>query len=385
MQKCDVVIAGGSVSGLMAAREIASSGASVIVLEEDAEIGTPEHCGGLVSIGGIENLGIVPDQSAIENQNIKKAKILSPHSSFEVGAEKQKVMVIDRRAFDKQIAFQAQNSGAEIRVKCSMRSIEKNGTGFVVKTSEGEISCEYFVDARGVASIISRNREGVLQSAQYEVYAPWIDSDTIEVVFDNELYPGFFAWIIPTRQGMGKVGVAGKGINAANALDAYVESKGGHHSIVRKVYAPIWVNGPIQNFIIGRSVIVGDAAGQSKPTTAGGIYTCGMGGLYAGQAIGKALKAKDDTFLAAYERNWLSLFKSEFDKMLLARRLLERLDNKALDELFAAIPHDKIDEASAMGDFDFHSAAIAKILGAKAAAKMVKAILGNEIRRLIDI
>ncbi|HEV8385984.1 MAG TPA: dehydrogenase, partial [Nitrososphaera sp.] len=162
------------------------------------------------------------------------------------------------------------------------------------------------------------------------------------------------------------------------------ESKGGHHSIVRKVYAPIWVNGPIQNFISGRSIIVGDAAGQSKPTTAGGIYTCGMGGLYAGQAIGNALKAKDDTFLAAYERNWLSLFKSEFDKMLLARRLLERLDNKALDELFAAIPHEKIEEASAMGDFDFHSAAIAKILGAKAAAKMVKAILGNEIRRLID-
>jgi digeranylgeranylglycerophospholipid reductase len=385
MQKCDVVVAGGSVSGLIAAREIASSGASVIVLEEDAEIGTPEHCGGLVSIHGIENLGLVPDQSAIENQKIKKAKILSPHSSFEVGAEKQKVMVIDRRAFDKQIAFQAQNTGAEIRVKCSMRSLEKKGTGFVVKTSEGDISCEYFVDARGVASIISRNREGVLQSAQYEVYAPWIDGDTIEVVFDNERYPGFFAWIIPTGQGMGKVGVAGKGINAANALDAYVESKGGHHSIVRKVYAPIWVDGPIQNFIIGRSIVVGDAAGQSKPTTAGGIYTCGMGGLYAGQAIGKALKAKDDAFLAAYERNWLSLFKSEFDKMLLARRLLERLDNKALDELFAAIPHDKIDEASAMGDFDFHSAAIAKILGAKAAAKMVKAILGNEIRRLIDI
>jgi geranylgeranyl reductase family protein len=384
MQKCDVVIAGGSVSGLMAAREIASSGATVIVLEEDAEIGTPEHCGGLVSIGGIQNLGLVPDQSAIENQNIKKARILSPHGSFEVGAEKQKVMVLNRRAFDKQIAFQAQNNGAEIRVKCSMRSIEKNGTGFDVKTSEGEISCEYFVDARGVASIISRNREGVLQSAQYEVYAPWIDGDTIEVAFDNELYPGFFAWIIPTGQGMCKVGVAGKGINAANALDAYVESKGGHHSIVRKVYAPIWVNGPIQNFISGRSIIVGDAAGQSKPTTAGGIYTCGMGGLYAGQAIGNALKAKDDTFLAAYERNWLSLFKSEFDKMLLARRLLERLDNKALDELFAAIPHEKIEEASAMGDFDFHSAAIAKILGAKAAAKMVKAILGNEIRRLID-
>jgi digeranylgeranylglycerophospholipid reductase len=385
MQKYDVVVAGGSISGLAAAREIATSGASVVVLEEDAEIGTPEHCGGLVSLGGIEDLGIVPDQSAIENQKIKSARIMSPSGSFEIGAEKQKVMVLDRRALDKQVAFQAQRKGAEIRVRCSMRSAEKTDDGFTVKTSEGEISCRYFVDARGVASIISRNREGVLQSAQYEVYAPWIDRSTIEVAFDNDLYPGFFAWIIPTGQGMGKVGVAGKGINAANSLASYIESKGGRYSIVRKVFAPIWVDGPIQNFISGKSVIIGDAAGQSKPTTAGGIYTCGMGGVYAGQAIGKAIKNKDDSILGEYEKNWLDLFKSEFDKMLLARRLLERLDNKAIDELFAAIPHEKIEEASATGDFDFHSAAIAKILGAKAAAKMVKAILGNEIRRLIDI
>ena len=385
MQKYDVVVAGGSISGLAAAREIATSGASVVVLEEDAEIGTPEHCGGLVSLGGIEDLGIVPDQSAIENQKIKSARIMSPSGSFEIGAEKQKVMVLDRRALDKQVAFQAQRKGAEIRVRCSMRSAEKTDDGFTVKTSEGEISCRYFVDARGVASIISRNREGVLQSAQYEVYAPWIDRSTIEVAFDNDLYPGFFAWIIPTGQGTGKVGVAGKGINAANSLASYIESKGGRYSIVRKVFAPIWVDGPIQNFISGKSVIIGDAAGQSKPTTAGGIYTCGMGGVYAGQAIGKAIKNKDDSILGEYEKNWLDLFKSEFDKMLLARRLLERLDNKAIDELFAAIPHEKIEEASATGDFDFHSAAIAKILGAKAAAKMVKAILGNEIRRLIDI
>ena len=33
----------------------------------------------------------------------------------------------------------------------------------------------------------------------------------------------------------------------------------------------------------GKTVIVGDAAGQAKPTTAGGIYTSGMGGVYAGQ------------------------------------------------------------------------------------------------------
>lgn len=383
MSDYDVIVAGGSVSGLLAAREVAAGGLSVAVLEEDSEIGTPEHCGGLVSIAGMRNLGLVPDASAVENTKIARARILSPSNGFEISAEKQKVMVLDRRAFDKQIAFQAQKLGAEIKVKCQMRSFAKNGSGYLVKTSDGDLLCSYFIDARGVASIIAKNREGVLQSAQYEVYAPWIERDIIEVVFDSQRYPGFFAWIIPTAQGAGKVGVAGRGINAASALQSYIDSKG-KCSIVRKVYAPIWINGPMKNFVSERMVIVGDAAGQSKPTTAGGIYTCGMGGILAGQAIVEAAKKNDDRLLARYQESWLSMFGSEFEKMLLARKLLERLDNKAIDELFSAVPPEKIEEAAVSGDFDFHSAALAKILGAKSAARMAKALLGNEIRRLLE-
>ena len=388
MPHYDVVIAGGSISGLLAAREIASGGLSVAVVEEDAEIGTPEHCGGLVSISGIRNLGIVPDIDTVENNRITQAKIFSPSSCFEISAERQKIVVLDRRAFDKQIAFQAQKKGAEIRVKSSMRSLGKQGCEYVVKTSEGDLSCNFFVDARGISSIIKRNRGGVLQSAQYEVYASWIDPRTIEVAFNTLQYPGFFAWIIPTGQGRGKVGVAGRHINAASALQSYIDRKG-KYSIVRKVYAPIWINGPLKSFVFDRMIIVGDAAGQSKPTTAGGIYTCGMGGVLAGRALVEAAyKSKSDEqkqrlLLKQYETNWLSMFKSEFDKMLLARRLLERMDNKAIDDLINAIPKGIIQEASLDGDFDFHSAALVKILRAKGAARMAKALLGNEMRRLI--
>ncbi|MDQ3998790.1 MAG: NAD(P)/FAD-dependent oxidoreductase [Thermoproteota archaeon] len=388
MPDYDVVIAGGSISGLLAAREIAAGGLSVAVLEEDAEIGTPEHCGGLVSISGIQNLGIVPDIDTIENNRIAHAKIFSPSSCFEISAERQKVIVLDRRSFDKQIAFQAQKKGAEIRVRCSMRSFGKEGSGYVVKTSEGDISCNFFVDARGIASIISRNRDGVLHSAQYEVYASWIEPHTIEVVFNNQHYPGFFAWIIPTARGKGKVGVAGRRINVASALQNYIDSKG-KSSVVRKVYAPIWINGPLRSFVFDNTIIVGDAAGQSKPTTAGGIYTCGMGGILAGRALVKAADKKNDDrqkqrkLLKQYETDWLSRFKPEFDKLLLARRLLERMDNKAIDELVAAIPKEIVQQASIDSDFDFHSTALAKILGAKGAARMAKALLGNEIRHLI--
>ena len=378
MTDFDVVVAGGSISGLLAAREAALAGLLVAVLEEDAEIGTPEHCGGLVSMEGIRNLGIIPDSVAIENSRVKKARILSPSRGFEISAEKQKVVVLDRRALDKQAALQAQRAGAEIRVKCSMRSLSSDSDSCTVRTSEGDLTCDYFVDARGVASIIGRNREGVLSSAQYEVYAPWIERDTIEVAFDSVRYPGFFAWIIPTGEGRGKVGGAGKGINAASALKSYMDAKG-PSSAVRKVYAPIWVSGPVPEFVSGRTVIVGDAAGQTKPTTAGGIYTCGMGGVLAGRAIAQAKAGRLDS----YQKNWESIFKEEFERMLLARRLLERLDNKAIDELFAAIPKDKIEEASS-GDFDFHATALSKLLSAKGAARMAKALLGNEIRRLVD-
>jgi digeranylgeranylglycerophospholipid reductase len=387
MPDYDVLIAGGSVSGLLAAREIAAGGLSVAVLEEDAEIGTPEHCGGLVSVAGIRNLGVVPDANTVENNKIARAKIFSPSRFFEINAEKQKVMVLDRRAFDKQIAFQAQKKGAEIRVKCSLRSFAKDGLEYVAKTSEGDLSCNYLVDARGVSSIISRTREGVLQSAQYELYAPWIERDTIEVAFDSERYPGFFAWIIPTGQGSGKVGVAGRRINAATALKSYIGGKG-KYSIVRKIYASIWVNGPLQNFVSDRMIIVGDAAGQSKPTTAGGIYSCGMGGLLAGRAVVEEAAAKENgdsrMLLTQYEKNWFSMFKSEFDKMLLARRFMERLDNKGIDDLVASISPEILEEASVQGDFDFHTTALAKMLGSKAAAKMAKALLGNEIRRFLD-
>ena len=387
----DVIIAGGSVSGLLAGREIAARGLSVAILEEDAEIGTPEHCGGLVSINGIQNLGIIPSTNAIENK-IKYARIFSYSKIFELNAEEQKVIVLDRRVFDKQIAFQTQRLGGNIRVRCSMRSIsKKNDSGnddhhyyYDVRTSEGNLKCNYFVDARGVTSILQRNREGVLQSAQYEVYASWIEHDTIEVKFDSERYPGFFAWIIPTGRGKAKVGVAGKSINAANALKSYMDSKGQSYSVIRKVYAPIWVRGPLETFVYGRTLIIGDAAGQTKPTTAGGIYTCGMGGIFAGRAIAKAIQQNNDKLLYDYQKNWFSIFKEEFDKMIIARRLLERLDNKAIDELFSTITQVETEQLSKTGDFDFHSSALAKMLGAKGAAKIIKTVLGNEIRRLLN-
>lgn len=374
----DVVIAGGSVAGLLCAREIASNGGKVLVIEEDYEIGTPEHCGGLVSMAGLEKLGVIPFGKTFEHL-IESATIYSPNGqSFVIDSKKQKVAEINRRELDKQIAYQAQKNGASIKVKTSFQELTNEG----IRTSEGEVKCKIFVDARGISSLAQKDRTGILSSAQYEIYADWIKKGKVKVFFDQEKYPGFFAWIIPSGQGKGKVGVAGKGIKVAEVLEELL-AKNGNYSIIRKIFAPIWINGPIKKFVENKTVIIGDAAGQAKPTTSGGIYTSGMGGILAGRAISKFLKTNNPTDLEEYQIEWTKMFGEEFEKQLLARKLLQRFDNQTINKLFELVSPEIIKEISQKDDFDFHTGSIIKLLGIKGSIKTAQTIISSELKKLI--
>lgn len=374
----EAVVLGGSIAGLFCAREIAKEGHSVLVVEEDYEIGTPEHCGGLVSLAGLEELGIIPLRKTFEHQ-IESAKIFAPSGkSFLINSRKQKVVEINRRELDKQIAYQAQKNGAEIKVGTTFLDFTKTG----IRTNDENIECKIIVDARGVTSLIQKERSGVLVSAQYEVFADWIKKGQVEVYLDQEKYPGFFSWVIPISEGKGKVGVAGRGINSAETIEKFLKDKG-KFSIIRKIFAPIWVDGPIDNFIQGRVVIVGDAAGQSKPTTAGGIFSCGMGGVFAGRAISKFLKSGQESELLEYQKKWNKRFAKEFEKQLLARRILERLDNENVNKIFDNVNTQIIEEISEKEDFDFHTSSIIKLLGVKGSIKTAQEIIGAEIKKLL--
>jgi len=375
----DVIVAGGSVAGLLCAREIASNGFSVLVIEEDYEIGTPEHCGGLVSIAGLEELGIIPFRKTFDHM-IEFAEIKSPNgNSFTINSKKQKVVEISRRELDKQIAFQAQKNGAIIKVRTSFQEITDTG----IRTNEENIDCNIFVDARGVSSLIHKDRTGILSSAQYEIYANWIKKGKVEVIFDQEKYPGFFAWIIPSSEGKGKVGIAGRGINVSETLEQFLKEKG-EHATIRKIFAPIWINGPITKFVEGKIVTIGDAAGQAKPTTAGGIFTSGMGGVYAGQAISKFLRTNNSKELEEYQKRWIERFGKEFEKQVFARKILERLDNKTINKLFESITPDIIKEISEKDDFDFHTSSIMKLLGMKGSIKTIQTIIGGELKKCLS-
>ena len=378
MEEYDVVIAGGSISGLMSARQIAKNGHSVLVLEEGFEVGTPDHCGGLVSKSALNDMGIEPTQKVFDSM-INSAQIFSPNGKqIEINSRKQEVVVVNRRELDKQVALQAQQAGAEIRVKTSFKEKTKRG----VRTSVDEIGCKVLVDCRGISALINNQRDGILLSAQYEIYADWITDSKVEVYFDQIKYPGFFAWIIPSGKGVGKVGVAGKEINVSNTMEQFLKSKG-KYSTIRKIFAPIWIKGPIKDFVSTNVVIVGDAAGQAKPTTAGGIYSCGMGGFLAGNAITKYLETNKHSDLLQYQKFWYDKFGKEFEKQRLARKILEKVDNKTIDMIFDTITPEIISEISNKDDFDFHAISIVKLLGIRKSLSAAQNIMSTEIKRML--
>jgi geranylgeranyl reductase family protein len=374
----DVVVAGGSIAGLICAREIASANNSVLVVEEAYEIGTPEHCGGLVSMKGLEELGVIPFRKTFDHL-IQHAEIFAPNgNSFLIDSKRQKVAEISRRELDKQVAHQAQKNGAVIQVRTSFQERTKDG----ITTNNGEIKCKIFVDARGATSLVNKDRTGILSSAQYEIYADWIEKGKIKVFFDQEKYPGFFAWIIPSGQGRGKVGIAGRGINCADAMKKFLDGKR-NYSVIRKIFAPIWIKGPIEKFVEGNTVTVGDAAGQPKPTTAGGIFSSGMGGLFAGQAISKFLKTNNRSYLDEYQEKWTAKFGEEFKKQILARKVLERLSNDAINKLFESVTPQITKEISEKDDFDFHTSSIVKLLGMKGSMRVVQTLISEEFKKIV--
>jgi geranylgeranyl reductase family protein len=384
----DVIVGGGSIAGLSFATEAASNGLSVLVLEEDGRVGEPEKCDGLVSQRALDRY-IGPGPGCIQSR-VRSGTVYSPSGrSASLDASRLDVIVIDRSAYEEQLAAAATANGSIVRTGVRVAGVSTENKGDVrvaVAASPSaslsdEYTCSYYVDATGPSGVMGRNRSGLIPAAKYEVEGDWFVDGEVEVHLDQKKYPGFFAWVIPRGDGVAKVGAAGMGINSFRTLDSFLEGR--KFKIRSRVAAPIYVGGPMNDFTVGRIVYVGESAGQVKPTTAGGILGSVAGGLMAGRWMAESIRSRDPSLIANYQRDWEERFGKEFQLMKRLRQLYRHLSNDDLEKIVAALSSPSVSAKLSSTDFDFHASALLSALGSKLTLQLAGVLVSAEAKHAL--
>ena len=125
----DVLVVGGGPAGSMTAKWAAKRGARVLMIEKRQEIGSPVRCGEGMSKDWLKDVGITPGRWV--NLEVEGARIFSPSEKvFEINekqAGNEVGYVVERDAFDKQLAIDAGNAGVDVLLKTSAVGILKEG------------------------------------------------------------------------------------------------------------------------------------------------------------------------------------------------------------------------------------------------------------------
>ncbi|MEM2134902.1 MAG: NAD(P)/FAD-dependent oxidoreductase [Candidatus Jordarchaeaceae archaeon] len=365
-------------SGAIASQKAAKKGVKVAIIEEHPHVGLPEHCAGLISTTGFRRLNINIPKECILNR-VKGATFYSPQgTAFSVSRRNTQAYVVNRPLLDQYLASLAQKENVSLFTGTKVLAV-KMGEIKTLKVSqkrEQHFTAKVIIDAEGVRGKFVREMglapvsRGIIPGVQIEVKNAQVNPEEVEIFLGNKVAPGFFAWMIPTSEDTARVGL-GAHHHALKYLEKFIKnhpiaSKKLRRAVpVKKFGGSIILSGPIPKTYADGFLVVGDAAGQVKPTTGGGVIMGGLCAQIAGEVAAQAVTEKNVSGgrLSAYQKKWKKLLSREFNSMLLARKILNRMDDRTLNRLFETLTkrefHRVIEE---VGDMDFESEVIRKIL-----------------------
>ena len=339
MKRADVIVVGAGPSGLRAAARLAAGGLGVAVLERKPRVGAGVVCTGIVGREVFDERGL--DRSAVVEE-LRTVRLVSPFET-ELVYEHPRAFacVVDRERFDRGLADAAAAAGAEI--VCGARvedaSVGRDGIEVAVREGDGGLSrrsAALAVLATGVDYALQRKLglsapRDFLNGAQVE--GPFPGAAATTLFFGRAVAPGAFAWSVPAGGGRAKVGVLARGDPRAPLLRLLDRSFGGARGPVRT--RPV-AQGLLARTFGDRVLAVGEAAGQTKTTTGGGVgYGLACADLAADVVLdGFARSALGPDGLADYERRWKALLAKEILVGQRARRMCARLSDGRIESLF---------------------------------------------------
>jgi len=402
VDRAEAVVVGAGPAGLLAAREIAERGIEVRVFEEHPIVGEPSHCAGLLSAEGLRRLGVEPSPDFVQHE-ITGGRIYSPGGAvIEITGKRTRAYVVDRASFDRHLADATIGAGATVETGRRIKELLHRGGRVEGVRGEGwGIRAEVVVDAEGAGAVLARRvglhppREGVLAGVNVEVSGVEVEPHMVEVWLGDGLAPGLFAWVIPLGEGSARCGLACSSGDAFERLRHFLDRRFGGAGCSAPRRGTVLTGGPVRRTYLDRMMVVGDAAGQTKPTTGGGVVLGGLCAVEAGRTAAEAVEAGDCSagFLQRYQKAWRAALGREFSSMLAARRLLNRLSDDRIDRLFAALRRKELDEALRQlveaGDMDMQSGVMRAALRDPRLLRVLVRVAGrlalSELRALFNL
>jgi digeranylgeranylglycerophospholipid reductase len=378
----DVAVIGGGPIGSYVAGSLADLGYGVVVLEQKEVLGGPVCCTGL--IGGECFSRFAVDAGVVLKQ-VNGASLFSPSGkTFRVWRPQAQAYVLDRAAFNLEMAKAAQHKGAEYVLSSRVEGMQVTDDRAILEVTHQGERLNY--EAR-VAVIASGFDSGLVEKlglgkidhfvlgAQAETETNGIDE--VEIYFGQGVAPGFFAWLVPISSVAARVGLLAHH-NPGLYLRKLISFLAAQGKIASDDVAPSYGGVPLRPLTRTygeRVLVVGTAAGQVKPTTGGGLYYGLLCAEMAADSLRQALELDDLSAgrLADYERQWQGRLGREMRTGQRVRRLYERLSDRQLERIFSAVRADGLVDALLQDglSFDWHSAGLWWLLRQEAIARAI--------------
>jgi geranylgeranyl reductase family protein len=375
----DVAVVGGGPIGAVAARHASLTGSRVLLIEQGDGSGEPVRCAGLVSPRTLEILGA---SGASTLREIHGGLIHAPGGrTIALRSKTTKGVVLDRGRLNRELLELAAASGVEVRTETRAIAAHKGQLTIEHKKKQEKIDARVIIGADGPRSAIASwfslaGPRSFLIASQAVIAAKPCIEDGVEIFLGQDIAPGFFAWAIPSEEGRLRVGLACLPLQHRQAATPGTDSNALLDRLLAqrfpgKVLTRIGGIIPIEpatSTVADGVLLLGDAAGQVKPTSGGGLYTGGICAKIAGETAGNAAQAKKVTRekLSVYEERWQEKMGKELRFGLAAHRLLSALTDEEIDVAFAAIDVPEIlSLISCEGDIDYPSRLFQNLLTQK--------------------
>ncbi len=398
--RAEAVVVGAGPAGVIAARELARMSIEVTVYEEHAVVGEPNHCAGILSVEGLQRLGVRLDQDFIQNEVAGGTAFSPDGTDISIKGSRTRAYVVDRGVFDRNLAEQAMDRGAEVETGQAVTALLRQGgrvTG--VRGRAFSTRSDIVIDAEGAAGFLARSvglprpSEGVLSGVNVEVSGVTAEPGMVEVWLGQGLALGLFAWVTPIREGTARCGLACSEGDARSRLEVFLRERFREYGAGEPRSWPVLTGGPVERTYGDGILLVGDAAGQTKPTTGGGVIFGGLCAVEAARAVKGAYNTGDFSAgsLARYERAWKAELGDEFSSMLAIRRFLNGISDDRMDRLFASTKRSGLEpvleELVEKGDMDMQSGVVRAALTNPSLMRVLVSTLGRmaygELRALL--